>query len=997
MGKIPQYVPVAKKMGMPAISIMDHGSLAGAYEFYSECRKNEIEPVIGMEAYYVPNITLAREFKDAERFHVGILARGERGYRVLKELNDAAQANFYYKPLLDRNILEGLGADAKHLVCLSGCAGSILSRSIMGAVDIVDYEEELEWWRSIFTHFFMEHQWHNIEGLDRKLNIRLKKSGRQNEIPHVITNDCHYCLEGDSSNHDALLCIQTQSKMDDPNRFKFDGGGYHLASSKEIHSRFATQGFSKQWIDRGLRNSNIIAKNCRTRIPAWESRTWHIPPFPGVRDPQKYLTNLVLRGLSETRLSENPTYVSRAKHELAKFKQVGVANFLLIAQEQVLWAKAQGIPTGPGRGSVAGSLVAYLIGITEVDSIKYKLRFERFLNPERPKMPDVDFDFSPSGRELVKAHSAELYGAENVIPVGAFQTMKVAGTFRKLASAHGIEWSEINRLSKLLNPIAEEGEEEEDEAVAVIPKELREAYPELAEEVAGLVGTRSAISSHASGIMIFDPNDPIKDLIPKMWLARQKKLASAFDLVVEKIGLLKMDDLGLRTLDTIDVCLKILRDQYDIEVDPTKWVPDDEEDDADVYAMLAKGKTAGVFQFEGKALSRGIKEVGCERFEDMATTTAIYRLGPIMAGADKRLVRNKNEGIVRVTHPLLTPILEATYGEMAYQEQMMDICHDIAGLSWIDTDDIKEIVRFKDPARMSAYSSKFIEGCKTTSDIDRETATNIWKMIEAQSAYLYNRSHSISYSLISYRTARLKYLYPLQYLTAYLATVKPDSESHKRNRKNVLSECHERGFKILPPEINHSGVHMTCRDQRTMQFGFADIKGIGEASANKLMNDRIDRGRFYNLEEVVKATGKRTREALAGCGALRWIGGPKPKRSQIEEYIDWIFDDPMGEWRSQLENHISFPTEDKDWAQVAGVLVEKAQKTTKGGKPYNVWVVRWSPSQSFTCQLWSETETYWKTTIGSIVAIEGEWSEKYANISVGDSGQIKILRRISAN
>jgi DNA polymerase-3 subunit alpha len=354
---------------------------------------------------------------------------------------------------------------------------------------------------------------------------------------------------------------------------------------------------------------------------------------------------------------------------------------------------------------------------------------------------------------------------------------------------------------------------------------------------------------------------------------------------------------------------------------------------------------------------------------------------------------------VEVVHPLLQPILKNSWGEMIYQEQMMEICHDIAGFSWTETDDVKETVRFKDAARMATFKDKFLEGCATTSGIAPEIANEIWRMIESQSTYLFNRSHAWVYSLITYQTARLKYLYPLEYMTAYLATVEDDTDTHKANRQRVLAEAHEFGFQILPPDINQSMEHMCCGvfedDQSWMRFGFMDIKGIGEAGAAKIVTRRAlePAGGFFRATEVAEVIGKGLTDKLAACGALTSIGGPRVRSSQIEEFVSWDFTDRMSAFRKDLRSQMRFPRTDGHWAQVAGELAGIVRRTTKDGRPFHVWTLRWDPATNFNVTLWETASAVWDTPLASIVTCEGKYSREWDNISVNDSTYVNVLAR----
>lgn len=1002
LGTTSQYPVIAKKRGVDWLAITDHGSLAGVYEWYMNCLKNGIEPILGEEFYFLPNMTAteAKQFKDTERNHITVLAIDEQGYRILKELHDESHRNFYYKPLVDRHMMEQLGDAAEHLYVLSGCAGSVLSHKALheglGAA-----RDELEWWLKVFPNFAIELQFHGTDD-DPKIVQRLLKLSRLYDLPIVATNDCHYVSRKDAATHDALLAIQTAADIDDPDRFRFDGSGYHLRTRAELRRAFGQHLTNDEW-KAAANNSIEIARSCRTRIPAWDQRTWHIPKLPGVVDAQRELVSLVRSGLRERGLDSEDAYVLRAKHELREIKKVGIAHFMLMCREQMVWARGSGIRVGRGRGSVAGCLVGFLVGIHTVDSVRGKLPFERFINPERPKMPDIDSDFQPSRREEVFVHLQDVYGKENTMRVAAYQTMKVAGAFRKLAAAHGIPWMDINRISKQLNPVGghpddAEGEEDDDDW-SVLPEEIAEAYPDLHQQIVEIIGTKSAISQHAAGMLIFDPEDPVKELIPYQWITDKPKrpgfLAGAFDLnSTEKIGLMKMDELGLNRLDTIQYCVSLLAERG-IELEPDDWIPDEEPGDSDVYRMLAEGKVAGVFQMEGGTNARGIIEIRPTCFEDIVACTALYRAGPLGVGADKRYIKNKRSGRVRVVHPSLRSILKDTWGEMIYQEQMMDICHNIAGFSWTETDDVKETVRFKDPIRMKTFKDRFVSGC-VNYGVPLDSATQIWAMIESQSTYLFNRCHAYAYSLTTYETARLKFFYPLEYMTAYLATVPPENDGAKERRARIMAEAYERGFQIAPPDIHLSGARMTCEngDTPTMRFGFVDIKGIGDATAEKIVNLR---GEGFQSLQNVTTVGKRALDALSGCGALESLGGPRRILKQTSQYVDWQFTDRMAKYRARYRDQCKLPSASSREGTYCAIIgeVEKFEKrTTKSNKPFRVLTLKWSPAERFTITLWQETSDKWPDlTLGSIVAVEGKWSREWSNISIGNSEDINILIR----
>lgn len=996
-GFVKDYVAQAKALKMPALAITDHGSISGSYEFYTACRSEGIEPILGSEFYFVPDAELVKSEKIGERFHVVMLARNEAGFRTLTDLTHEAHKRYYYKPVIDRPLLEGLGDDAQNIVCLSGCAGSIISRLAISE-GVGAAENEVEWWSGVFPNFYIELQHHGRDE-DRKLNRRLLKLAHRFDLPWVVTNDPHYVFKEEECDHDALLAIQTGSSIDDPNRFRFDGTGYHLRSRKEMARAFADYG-DEVWKP-GAAATLDIAQQCRTDIPAWNNRSWHIPKFPDSSNSQRELTRLVRAGLRERGLDSDPAYVKRAKYELKAFKGIVVtdedgnivtsmADFLLITWDIIRYARTLG-RVGPGRGSTCGSLVAWLLDIHKMDPIRYNLLFERFLNVERPKMPDIDTDFEPRIRERVFAYIQDKYGVEFVMRVAAFQTMKVKGAFQALARSHGITPQDRNKFTKILGvDWAEENEldDEGDEDVSILPEELRDAYPDLAAQMRALVGVKKAISRHAAGVLIFDPTDPVRELIAEQWLPSSKKWAALYDLkTCEKMGLMKQDILGLRTLQTISECLKLVTDH----IEPDLWVPDEEEHDAAIYKMLGRGDVSGVFQMEGSANARGIKEIGPIAFDDIVTCTSLYRAGPLGAGSDKRWLKNRTDGNPRVIHESLEPILGKTWGEMIYQEQMMEIVNKVAGLSMTKTDEIKEIVRFKNPVMMAEFTDEFTQGCIDTTGMKRSQAKQLWKIIEAQSTYLFNKSHATAYSFLTYQTARLKYLYPLQYTTALIRTVLPKNPRDKERRANYLGELRDRGYTILPPDVNKSREVATCSEKaKTFRFGLMDCSGIGAPSAHRFVTWRKEMGGVEFDDDLIEVN-KRVRDVLLLVGACESIDGPKAKPADLIKILGFDFDDKMAPHRKQYKRKLKIPKFDNGSCTIIGEISSVSRRETKKGSKFVVWEIKWSASQKFRVNVWEDALDLHHLRKGTIVQVKGRYNKEYGNVSVSDSDQVTVI------
>lgn len=973
LGDVVDYVTRAKELNQPALSLTEHGHLSSAPLLYWECHKQGIEPILGTEAYYVTDLS---EKEESKRYHVIFLAKGEKGYRTLCELSTESHRNFYRKPLLDKHILKGLGKDAQHLVVLSGCAASIISRLLMEE----EYEEAIEeagWWKKHFFNFYIEIQNHGTED-DRTLIRRSLRLAKKLSLPFVITNDPHYVHKGDRDTHDTLLAIQTASDIDDPNRMRFPGKGYHLRSAKEIASLFPFVTAKK-----GMTASIRIAESCRVRIPEWDSRSWLVPSLPGVKDPYATLKSYVSKGLKEKGVSKDSKYVDRAKEELKIIKDTGISDFLLITRDCIQWAKKQDIPVGVGRGSFGGSLIGYLIGAHNVDSVRYGLMFERFLNPARPRMPDIDTDFGKDRRDELFAYVIDKYGENNVMNIAAFQTLKVRSAFQSLAKAYGISYAESVSISKTL-PYDED-------PLDTIPAEITETYPDLADRLSKLVGIIRAVSTHPAGLIITDDSINIRGMVPEMWIASTKKWVAQYDLeAISKMGFLKQDFLGLRTLDTIKECVDLIRDTTGEEVDPDSWIPDEEKDDKGVYAMLAEGKTAGIFQMEGKAVASGIKAIGPTQFSDLAACVALYRAGSIISGFPDKFLENRKKKQIRYPHPSLRPILEETHGTLIYQEQAMLIARTLAKFSMEEEDDLKEAMGKKKSDLMASLRSRFVKGC-VGNEINKETAIYIWdRMIAPTALYAFNQAHSVSYGITGYQTSRLKYLYPDQFYTALIRTV-----TDKEKRKTYLQEATESGMKIVPPDVNESDHKATLNlRKRTIRFGLEDITGVGEKQAEKIVSKRPKKGYKFIDEVGHAAKNEGVMKALLDAGAFACLGEPIDM-SKAEKVLDWQFRDRMIRYRQRFENRVIHPNDKNGKVWVIGEITNIEKKKTRNGDYYLTWTIRWSPSTAYIVRLWSGTEDLWKLATGTIVSVRGDYERKWQNISISDEGQVKVIRRAS--
>lgn len=988
LGTVEDYVARAAELEQPAIALTDHGVLCGAPSFYHAARKAGVEPILGEEFYFTedaawrPTKGNNEDTSAARRFHVVILAKGNKGYKVLSELSTASNRQFYYKPLIDRAMIEGMSdSDRSNLVVLSGCAGSAISVAARND----GYEaavEEMYWWREMFPHFYIELQHHNTE-FDRELNDILLQVAKRHEIPWVITNDPHYVVPEDDCHHDALLAIQTASDVDDPERFRFDGTGYHLRSRKEMYNAFKQYGLDV-WKP-GVAETLKIAKACKTRIPQWETRTWHIPKMPGVDDAQAEMERLTYEGLEFFGKAEDDVYTARAAHELSVMGDVGIADFMLITRWCIEQAILADIPVGPGRGSVCGTLVGYCLGIHKIDPIKYDLMFERFLNPARPRMPDIDTDFGQKDRTKIFGIVEDFFGPDNVVGVAAYGRMMYRKAFQSLGKAHGISFQQRMEISKDLPKVPEEG-------IDLLPADVAEAYPGLMEQLDRLQGTRSELKGHPAGVIIADPSYKIRQLVPEMWLASSKKMCGQYDLdAIEEMGLMKEDFLGLRTLDTIKLAVKFIYERTGERLDPDSWQPDDEEGDDRIYAMLAAGGTSGVFQMEGGTNTAGIKAIGPTQFEDIVSCTALYRTGPILAGYPKAFLHNREVGKRRINyvHSLLKPILERTWGVILYQEQVMEIGRVLAGFDNAGEDEIKEAIKHKKSQVMDELRPLFVKGCKDTNNIPRSISTAIWKDIEGYAGYSYNRSHAVAYTFLTYQTARLRCMHPVEFFAALLATVE-DSDKIDHYRR----DCVAAGIKLRKPCVNRSGPQDIPEGDNAIRFGLSAIKGVGPAATGKLASFRSESGRFTEVDEVIECVRNAgVVNALRDSGALASLG-VEGDIAVAEKLLNWRWRDGMKRYRDRYRDTVDFPSEDGDSCTLIGEIIRATKgKTKAGNKEYMTWTVAWSPNVSWNVRLWSETSAHWTAGVGSIVRVMGKWEAKWDNVSVGNSRMVKVIKR----
>ena len=867
--KLSEVITRAAELGQPAIAMTDHGNMHGAVEFYLEAREVGIKPIIGCELYVTPGSRHERKMRaagGAGTCHLTVLASSRVGYHNLCKLSSLAyKEGFYFKPRVDHEILE---RHSEGLIVLSGCLAGELAQ----ATQLEDYKaarEIAEFYARVFKdRFYLELQPHPIEDQE-KHNTAILDLAKTLGIPLVATTDCHYLHKDDHFAQEVLMCVSTGKVITDPDRLRHEGFTLHLKTEAEMLEEFSHIAEGAE----AVRNSALIASQCDLSL---ESKTYYMPKFSSEdsRPLVDIMADIARHGLRkrlevlgsapEWQPSLTQTYIDRLETEISLIGKMGFAGYFLVVADFIVWAKDNGIPVGPGRGSVAGSLVAYAMRITEVDPISNKLFFERFLNPERISMPDIDVDFCINGRERVIKYVVDKYGKENVAQIATFGTLKAKAAIKDVGRALGMSYAETDRIAQLV-PAPRQGFD--------YPlKEALKMEPKLAEYAAGegrelielaikLEGLTRHASTHAAGVVIGDR--PLDDLLPMMVDKDGNDVTQYSMTYVEKVGLVKFDFLGLKTLTVIHTALDILRESRGIEID-LNTLP---LNDAKTYSILCAGNTTGVFQLESSGITEMVIRLKPSCFDDIVAILALYRPGPLDAGMVDHYIERKHgrEPIVYL-HPLMKDILADTYGVILYQEQIMQLAQALSGYSLGEADILRKAMGKKNPDEMAKQKVRFINGCVERS-IDKRLAEEIFQQMETFARYGFNRSHTAAYALVSFQTAYLKAHYGVEFMAALMTHDMEDSDKTFKN----FNECRRGGITVLPPDINESVASFTVRDGNIL-FGLAAVKGTGSKAVEAIVHARRD-GPFKDLEDMMSRTdlsqvNRRVVESLIHSGAF---------------------------------------------------------------------------------------------------------------------------------
>ena len=857
--RIKALVRQAKELGMEALAITDHGVMYGVIDFYQEALGAGLKPVIGCEAYVAPRSRHQKEPRlDDFQYHLVLLAENQEGYRNLMRLVSAGfLEGFYYKPRMDRSLLE---AHREGLIALSGClAGEIPSLLLQGKAG--EARAAARYYRELFgpENFYIELQDQRLPE-QASLNEALIRLAREEKIPLVATNDVHYLRREDAEIHDVLLCIQTGKTIHDPNRLRFESQEFYLKSPAEMAELFAH-------CPDALENTLRIAERCRVEF---DFDGYHLPEYdlPSGETADETLRRLCYRGLEERYPEVTPQLQERLDYELGVIKQMGYSSYFLIVADFINFARSQGILVGPGRGSAAGSLVAYCLKITSIDPIRYGLLFERFLNPERISMPDIDIDFADDRRDEVLQYVVEKYGADRVAQIITFGTMAARAAVRDVGRVLAFPYGEVDRVAKL---IPFEPGMTIQKALEQI-KELKDLYrdqryKQLLDGSMALEGMPRHASTHAAGVVI-SPT-PLVNHVP-LQKTPDGITVTQFPMgTLEKLGLLKMDFLGLKTLTIIGEALENIykRTGKRLVIDEIPL------DDPKTFELLSQGETSGIFQLESAGMRGVLRDLQPNKFEDIIAVVALYRPGPM---EQIPVFVNSKHGRepINYLHPVLEPILEETYGVIVYQEQIIEIAARMAGFTLGQADLLRRAIGKKKKEILDQQREVFINGCRNKG-FSKELARDIYDLILKFASYGFNKSHAAAYAMIAYQTAYLKANYPVEFMAALLTGYHANSDKVAL----YIADCRRQNIQVLPPDINESETNFTVVGENRIRFGLAAVKNVGLGAIESILEVRRERPFISLLDFATRVDSRlcnrKVVESLIKCGAFDSLCGSR--------------------------------------------------------------------------------------------------------------------------
>ncbi len=885
--RVDELVERTKELGMKAAAITDHGAMYGVVEFYQKAKKAGIKPIIGCETYITENMRDKRPSTSGKNFyHLVLLAENNTGYKNLIKLVTAAHLDgFYYKPRIDKGLLRQYSSG---LIGLSGCLGGEIGRAVLSKNDERAKRLALEY-QEIFGkgNFYLELQYHPHLEEQAILNAKLKEFSKELDIPLVATQDSHYPRSEDARAHDVLLAVQTGNQVEDKDRLTLRNDDFSFLAPEKMIENFKDA-------PEAIENTVKIAERCNVEIELGKTKLPEFP-LPAGYDADGYLKKLAYEGLA-ARYGANPdeTIISRLDFELGVITKTGFASYFLIVQDFVNWAKKQGIIVGPGRGSAAGSLVSYLLNITNIDPLKYDLLFERFLNPERVSMPDIDLDFDDARRDEVFDYVREKYGNDHFAQIITFGTMAARGGIRDAGRALGFSYDFCDRIAKLIpfNP-------NQNEKLGFLKKclddveELRQIYNTsndakiVIDAGMRLEGVARHSSTHACAVVITP--QPLTEYVPLQKDAKEGNIITQYEMhAVDDLGLLKIDFLGLANLTIIGDALRLIEQNHGAKIDIDKIPLDDNE----TFKLLREGRTTGIFQLEGSGMRRYFKELKPTVFEDIAVMIALYRPGPIEL-IPEFIARKHGKKRIEYLHPKLEPVLANTYGVMIYQEQLMAAARALAGFSLSEADILRKAVGKKIKKLLADQKDKLIQGCKANG-VSENVAEKFWQLIEPFDRYGFNKSHAICYAMIGYQTAYLKAHYPVEFMAALMNSASDDIE----RIAFLIEECQSMNVEVMPPEINESmekfsvvpAPDPTVSSPIRIRFGLAAVKNVGTNVVQAIIKERKNAGFFKDVENFVsrvqdKDLNKKSLESLIRCGALDVFGERAMLLANIEQLL----------------------------------------------------------------------------------------------------------------
>ncbi len=880
----------AVAFNMPAVAVTDHGNMFGTIEFYKAAKSAGVKPIIGCETYVSNGSRLDKTPKNKNASHLVLLAKNETGYRnLLKLVSSAYIEGFYYSPRMDKEILT---EHSKGLIALSACLKGEIAQHILRG----NFNEALKAadnLRQIFGkgNFYLELMDHGME--EQKIaNEGIVKISKELKIPVVATNDVHYLEQNQSAAHDALLCIQTQTTLSDPRRMSLSSDQFYFKSSQQMYKDFA-------WIPEALTNTLEVSDKCKVDFSFDKI---HLPKFdcPDGKNKEDFLMDLCNEGLKHRYDEVTPEILNRLNFEIKTIKKMGFVAYFLIVWDFINFAKKHGIPVGPGRGSAAGSLVSYLLGITNLDPLKYGLLFERFLNPDRTGMPDIDIDFCYERRGEVLEYVNNKYGRERVAQIITFGTMQARAAIRDVGRVKDVPYAEVDKIAKLIP--AELGINIE-KALDKEPKlrllcqedKIAKDIMETAQVLEGL--TRHA-SIHAAGVVIGDK--PLSEYVP-LFKSSDDQITTGYSMKgIADIGLLKMDFLGLRTLTVISKAVKLIKELHGVDLD-VNTIP---LDDLKTYELLANANSFGIFQLESAGMRDLLRKLKPTEFEDLIAVLALYRPGPMGSGMlDDFIKRKRGEVSFEYDDPKLEPILKETYGIIVYQEQVMKIPVALAGFSLTQADHLRRAMSKKIQSVMDKMRKEFVKGCQKHSKINEQKANKLFDLIDYFSGYGFNRSHSAAYALISFQTAYLKAHYPVEFMCAIL-----NSEMNNTDKLvEYVKEAEKMGIAILPPDINESVKEFKVIDDKNIRYGLLAVKNIGSTAIDSIVENRGVQS-YKSLDDLcervdLRLVNKKVLESLIKSGSFQNFKG---FRSQLMASVELALDKGSRKQKEKASGQFSF-------------------------------------------------------------------------------------------